>query len=372
MNACDLVLFFASLCKIAAASGDGLASDIGTCQSEYLEQPPNQLSCNPYLNMELKLECTVRVSLESDSLASTTRSISVSWFHSGPSLLHQAITTTTSNSLPISRLDNAQEDVLIQEQRLQSGATLRVRSRLELPRLNGSANDVGQYWCGIRVDSMEWMVLSDPVTLQGPTEYKGLPACSTTVAQSKMERKCAGWSFNPSATPASQTLPSPSPPPPPPPPLSPQPTTAAATLSFSESPPGPEPSTPASVGPTTTSSTATEDDTSPGEDDGSLMEFYVAVGILVAFAAIITTLASLVTCTCIKYRRVARGETFDWCFPYYVQCTIAILTNEITKCLPNYPVNYFHHSLYKHPIKQPWCKEMVPEFVARTPLGPLL
>lgn len=242
------------------------------CQSEYLEQPPNQLTCNPYLNMELKLECTVSL-LDAGALSGR---LAVDWFHS-TSLLDD-LQSSAGNPLAINRLDDMQENVTIREQAVIGRSSVRVRSRLEL--LNLSEMDVGQYWCGIRIDSMEWMVLSDPVLLLHPEEYADLLSCSTTVAQSKRERKCATWSFGPSSPLTTMAVVEPSG-------LLPLPTVL----------PSAEP----------TISDATTSMGSSGEP-GPQMEFYIAIGILVAFGSLITALVSLMACMCIKYRKAMRGK----------------------------------------------------------------
>ena len=249
------------------------------CQSEYLEQPPDELTCDPYINMELKLECTVSL-LDAGTLSGR---LTVDWFHSASSLSNLQV--SPDNPLAISRLDNVQENVTIREQVMSVRSGVRVRSRLEVLRLD--EKDVGQYWCGIRIDSMEWMVLSDPVLLQGPQEYADLLPCSMTLAQSKRERKCATWSFKP---------------PVPPLPISPQPTEfpllTLPTLRITE------PELQTSAGTTVQDGTEIDEEES---DDGPSMELYIAIGILVASGSIITALVSLVVCMCIKHRIILRG-----------------------------------------------------------------
>lgn len=290
------------------------------CRSEYLEQPPDQLMCNPYINMELKLECIVSL-LTTDPLSGR---VTVDWFHS--SSLQLTPKAAAENQLAINRLDSAQDNITIREQILVSELhmALRVRSRLEVTKLDEF--DTGQYWCGIHIDSTELMVLSDPVLLQHPSEYADLNACSTAVAQSKTERKCATWSFNPSTSPtipqstatefpsATSSVSSP-----------------VSTMNASESvstskavdiefltedglsPEKTEGEIPTSLPPETSNSTnnngshaqMTADDqfsteTKP-DNKGYLTEFYITVGILVAFGSIIAILVMLVVCMCIKY-----------------------------------------------------------------------
>ncbi len=244
------------------------------CLLEYLEQPPDQLTCNPYSNKELKLECTISL-LPGGTLSGR---LTVDWFHSPLLLDSPAVKSETR--LAINRLDSSQENITIQEQMLSRESTLRVRSRLEVSKLD--ALDVGQYWCGIRIDSTEWMILSDPVTLKPPSEYSRLDPCSTYLVQSKRERKCAMWTFEP------------------PPPITPP----TPSLSMS----------------TTDSDTATTSEFNTNPADGTatlpedenesplMMEFYIAVGILAAFGTVITALVLLVICMCIKYKKMLRGK----------------------------------------------------------------
>lgn len=235
-----------------------LSTDTGMCQSEYLEQPPNQLTCNPYLNAELKFECTVSLltGVQGGPLA-------VEWFHS-PTSPH----VNTTENVAINRLDNAQENITIQEQMVASGSMVRVRSRLEVLQLDEF--DVGKFWCGIRIGSIEWMVLSDPLLLQPPSDYADLLPCSTTEPQSKRERKCASWSFAPQPSTLS--------------PSSPQPPQSSGTMG---------------------GATAVGETTSVSPDDegrGPFMEFYVAVAVVAALGSVITTLVTLVACMCVRLR----------------------------------------------------------------------
>ena len=211
------------------------------------------------------------------------------WFYS-PLLLNSG-----QDQISISRLDDSQENVTIREQTLFARLTLRVRSRLEVTKLD--ASDVGQYWCGIRTDSTEWMVLSDPVALQPPSEYMGLDPCSTSVAQSKRERKCATWTFDPTSN---TPPPSPVPPTPPTPPL----TTESFTEIESEEVTKREEVTTVDIDTAPLPEEGSEND----QDQGPLMEFYIAVGILAAFGTVITALVLLVICMCIKYKRMIKGN----------------------------------------------------------------
>lgn len=271
-------------CHDVMISGYFVSNADGMCQSEYLEQPPDQLTCNPYVNTELKLECTISL-LDAGTLSGR---LTVDWFYSASAALGN-FQVSPDNPLAISRLDNMQENVTIREQVMGGAASLRVRSRLEVLRLDET--DVGQYWCGIRIDSMEWMILSDPVLLQEPKEYADLLPCSPVLPQSKRERKCATWSFKP---------------PVPPIPIAPQPTEfpplTLPTLQITEA--GLQ-----TLAGTTVQVTVSSTETLQS-DDGPLMEFYIAIGILVASGSIITALVSLVACMCVKYRIILRGMSF--------------------------------------------------------------
>lgn len=271
----------------------------GMCQTEYLEQPPDQLTCNPYPNAELRLECIVSMSTS----GSLSGRLSVDWFHR-PMLPDTTETATTDDQLSINRLaDSAQGDITIREQRREvTGGSLQVRSRLEVRGLDQS--DVGQYWCGIRIDSEKWTILSDPLLLEEPEEYVGLGTCSMTTGQSKRERKCAMWSFKPQ-----------------------QPTDATTdsvnTTTSLSTPNGPqeelgtqtEPRVPLSMSNTEDVDVLTDDGTTtelPEESTGSGPLIYIAVGILVGFGIVIIGLFVLVLCMCVKYRKMQKGEAISY------------------------------------------------------------
>ena len=161
----------------------------GTCSCEYIEQPPNELQCNPYQNSELVLECTILFPV---SLADK----SIVWFRSqlqSPS--GEAKETGSDSDLDlwqIDRLTGLQPGVQIREQSMQSlnGQNIWARSQLVISDLNDSY--VGDYWCRIK-DGEEWLMPSDSVYLQQASTYSHFGACSQEFAQSKQERKCAGW-----------------------------------------------------------------------------------------------------------------------------------------------------------------------------------
>lgn len=154
------------------------------------------LLCNPYANGELRLECTASLLLEGP----LTGRLSVEWFRSN--LLPDDV-SKTEGGWTIHRLATSQENVTILQQRASSDFSMRVRSRLIVKQL--SEHDIGQYWCRMLVDE-EWMIPSDPLSLQHPSEYANLGSCSTKGAQSKMERKCAMWTLITSSGPATKSI----------------------------------------------------------------------------------------------------------------------------------------------------------------------
>lgn len=200
---------------------------------------------------------------------------------------------TAENQLAINRLDSAQENITIREQMMISSNSLRVRvrSQLEVRRLD--QYDVGRYWCGIRIDSSEWMLLSDSLLLEQPSEYVGLEPCSTNVAQSKRERKCATWSFNaqPTTSPSVET----------------PETTTLEEKSETASPPLEPNTTVKNIMSWPTSELTDERMTTSkplkgdNEDLGLLLG--VAIGVLVTFGVVIMSLTAVVVCMCIKIIR---------------------------------------------------------------------
>ena len=70
------------------------------------------------------------------------------------------------------------------------GQNMLTRSQLVISDLNDS--HVGNYWCRIK-DGNNGLIPSDSVYLQQASAYSHFGACSQQFAQSKQERKCAGW-----------------------------------------------------------------------------------------------------------------------------------------------------------------------------------
>lgn len=262
---------------------------------EYLEQPPDQLDCNPYPRGELLLECSA--SLQSEYLHLLDAPLSVNWYHTkhiSEAELRQVLTEDTyqlvERPLAITLLDNSQENVSIIEQTLaflSSGEVL-VRSRLNVYGL--SESDMGAYWCSIHLNytneslSETAVVPSDSVLLKHPHEHAHKKGCSTDIAQSKQRKKCALHSsiF------------------PPPLPALPWPDSKATIVPESET-------TPQSSAEQEQVTVVGEKLSEEEEEKGSLKEFYIALGILVAFGSVIAALALSVVCTCVKYRKMLKG-----------------------------------------------------------------
>jgi hypothetical protein len=93
---------------------------------KYVRQPPTEIDCNPYIDKELSLICTVNGSNASD--------ISIVWFRR----------TTIGSGMEELAASNSFErprDV---------NGIRRFQSRFTQTRLN-SRNDTGEYWCQVRL-----------------------------------------------------------------------------------------------------------------------------------------------------------------------------------------------------------------------------
>ncbi len=148
-----------------------------SCEYLYIEQPPTELACNPYFNMELRLECTVEVPLES------SESI-VTWFHSvsptpppSPCSMNQLSTNLTESIF-----------VLTMPNSIRNGRRF-VRTQLRIRGLTDSR--VGSYWCMVQDPGQNRLLPSDLLFLQPAAVYANLLPCPTTQAVSKEENKCA-------------------------------------------------------------------------------------------------------------------------------------------------------------------------------------
>ena len=172
-----------------------------TCPCEYIEQPPNELQCNPYQLAELRLECTILI-------PSSQLSKGIVWFRSHlqtPSDAPEAVSDTGLDRWFVDRLGNEQPNIQILQQNLPSsdGRNMWIRSQLRISNLNDSY--IGDYVCRVVVDGSEWLIPSDSVYLQQSSSYTHFGPCSSQFAQSKQERKCAGWDVRNSMSPTTRT-----------------------------------------------------------------------------------------------------------------------------------------------------------------------
>ncbi len=150
---------------------------LGTCQFLYTEQPPDELTCNPYIDGELRLECTVEVPLNSNESA-------VDWFYS------ESPTTLPSgcNGTQLSTNQTARISVLTMPDNLVNGMRF-IRTQLRVFELNDI--HVGVYWCKVRAEGVTGLLPSDSLYLQPSATYGHLEPCPTNQALSKEENKCA-------------------------------------------------------------------------------------------------------------------------------------------------------------------------------------
>ena len=162
------------------------------CQYEYTEQPPHQIQCNPYINSQLKLECTVEAPLNQFP--------QVVWFRSR---FHQDPESGMDWWI-MERLDGSLPGILVREQHRLSSNSYTMRSQLQISSLDNS--DIGDYWCRIVVDGTQWLIPSDTFFLQHSSTYSQYSACTTRFAQSKLERKCAAREPSTATTEAPTTM----------------------------------------------------------------------------------------------------------------------------------------------------------------------
>ena len=156
------------------------------CTYFYSEQPPERLSCNPYLGGELRLECTAHGPLNA--------AFGVAWFR-------RTLATVTAPAHPggasqkaagVEALGsgNSNGTSILFQHRLQE-ARRTIRSQLRVRLQNGSLPELGSYCCSVVAATIRGEVAaSDVLILEGAEAYEGLPSCSTR-AQSKYEQKCA-------------------------------------------------------------------------------------------------------------------------------------------------------------------------------------
>ncbi len=182
----------------------------------------------------------------------------------------------------MNRLDLSHPNIQIREQTQASTATQStwIRSQLVITNLNDSY--IGDYWCRIKDENEnEWFIPSDSVYLQPANAYSHFGECSDQLAQSKQERKCAGWdttgSTDPNPTEYTRAETS-------------QPMTTEHVSSTSATN-----ETPGTVGERFTE----EDD----RRQSLANELYISISILVLFGVMVLVLAPATLCLCIKRRR---------------------------------------------------------------------
>lgn len=323
--------------------------DSSTCQVEYTEQPPDQLQCNPYINAQLRLECTVTAQPnQSPALLWYRRQLVQQAQQNQPQQRQQQddedeeneehSRSKRSEQWIIERL-NPSQDIFIYHQARNSLMSTAARSRLVLTNLGGST-DSGEYYCVAQVNGVELPVPSDAVFLREPTFYSGLGACAATGALSKQENKCADGSIV--ATTASSSAPDT-------PTVTPTAKDIATSSTSSAKPPTMTVSKPTSSetgsngrrGKEVTTSGApnpidretTVDPTQAGNTDDSqpvppedelieenpadddemknpsvLLELYIAIAILVIFGVIIMILIPITVWMCLKKRNTQKVE----------------------------------------------------------------
>lgn len=145
----------------------------GRCRYAYTRQPLDEAFCNPYLNGELRLECSVF-----GPLFSTIRIV---WFRS-----------LGADNCHIQQVEERQNVVDIQQEHFFSDRRA-VRSLLRVRNLDDA--DSGAYWCRILANETELLTPSNSLTLEVSAAYANLPPCSTTAGLSEMESKCANTSL---------------------------------------------------------------------------------------------------------------------------------------------------------------------------------
>lgn len=216
--------------------------------------------------------------------------LEVDWFHG----YLQLEPSRSLWSYVVNMLNSSHKNVNISEERCTNNSHMIVHSHLEVSSLR--AVNMGQYWCRIRINSTEVMNGSNSMFLHHPSIYVGIDACNTTEAQSKQERKCVMWKEED--------------------PLLHQSTTTANTIPTSPSTSNYTDNIPTHISfPSlnNTSPSVSDGDVPPTNqsnkaslegDDRPFMGFYIAAGFLVTFGVIITVLAPILACVCIKHRKL--------------------------------------------------------------------
>ena len=315
--------------------------DSSSCQVEYIEQPPDQLLCNPYINAELRLECTVTAQPDQNPTLVWYRRQLVQTQQSQQQQEQEESRSRSKRSEQwiVERL-NPSQDVLIFHQARTSTMSTAARSRLMLRNLGGS--DSGEYYCVAQINGEELTVPSDALFLQEFAFYSSLDACATTNALSKEERKCADGS---TVATASSSVPDISSSPAKPP-----------TMTVSKPPSGNDGK--AGAGTTTTAvpnpidmemvrtPETTVDPTQAGNTDDSgsvsaeeeliptnndmemdenpnvILELYIAIAILVIFGVIIVILIPITVWMCLKKRKTRKVEGKSSFVQHQLLCTL--------------------------------------------------
>ena len=191
---------------------------IADCEFYYSEQPPVSLSCDPYEQRELKMECTVHGPVRAE--------FDLVWFSAvlGPGGADDTVglQEILGDNPPVSMMQNS-SNVTIRFQFNQVGAVKSIRSRLEL-QLNRevSAYDTA-FWCSVLArpinatddggtgsiaNNFPRALPSEVFILRVADVYTDLPVCGST-PQSVERQKCAtviSPLLQPAATPSHTSL----------------------------------------------------------------------------------------------------------------------------------------------------------------------
>lgn len=170
---------------------------IAGCTYFYSEQPPERLSCNPYVSGELRLECTAHGPLNA--------AFGVAWFRrtltTVPAHAHPGGPSQKVAGVEVLSSGSSNDTSILFQHRIQ-GARRTIRTQLRVRLQEGSLLELGSYCCSVVAPAIQGEVaVSDVLILEGVEAYAGLPPCSTR-AQSKYELKCAvpPWQPQPTAT----------------------------------------------------------------------------------------------------------------------------------------------------------------------------
>ena len=148
------------------------------CEFYFSEQPPDSLSCDPYQQRQLKIECTVHGPVLAD--------FELVWF----------TVRLEEGSRGLAAMVHNSSDVSIRSQLHQDGAVKRIRSRLQL-QLYGDPSDTA-FWCSVLArpgndtsgSEKARFLPSEAFVLRVAEVYADLPVCSDTPSSSNRP-KCA-------------------------------------------------------------------------------------------------------------------------------------------------------------------------------------